>query len=58
MHMVFHFLIIIKNLTISGDTRPCESLMQNAQNADVLLHEVFIEYEMNKTSNLEQKNIT
>ena len=26
--------------------------MVNAQNADVLLHEVFIEYEMNKTSKL------
>ena len=29
--------------------------MVNAQNADVLLHEVFIEYEMNKTSKLRTK---
>ena len=29
--------------------------MQNAQNSDVLLHEVFIEYEMNKTSKLRTK---
>jgi len=48
----FSFFNNNKKLTISGDTRPCESLMINAQNADVLLHEVFIEYEMNKTSKL------
>ena len=29
--------------------------MQNAENSDVLLHEVFIEYEMNKTSKLRTK---
>ena len=29
--------------------------MQNAQNSDVLLHEVFVEYEMNKTSKLRTK---
>ena len=39
----FSFFNKNKKLTISGDTRPCESLMFNAQNADVLLHEVFIE---------------
>ena len=48
----FSFFNNNKKLTISGDTRPCESLMQNAKNSDVLLHEVFIEYEMNKTSRL------
>ena len=51
----FSFYNNNKKLTISGDTRPCESLMQNAQNSDVLLHEVFIEYEMNKTSKLRTK---
>ena len=51
----FSFYNNKKKLTISGDTRPCESLMQNAQNSDVLLHEVFIEYEMNKTSKLRTK---
>ncbi len=51
----FSFFNNKKKLTISGDTRPCESLMMNAQNADVLLHEVFIEYEMNKTSKLRTK---
>ena len=51
----FSFFNNNKKLTISGDTKPCESLMQNAQNADVLLHEVFIEYEMNKTSKLRTK---
>ena len=51
----FSFFNNKKKLTISGDTRPCESLMVNAQKADVLLHEVFIEYEMNKTSKLRTK---
>ena len=51
----FSFYNNKKKLTISGDTRPCESLMQNAENSDVLLHEVFIEYEMNKTSKLRTK---
>ena len=51
----FSFFNKNKKLTISGDTRPCESLMLNAQNADVLLHEVFIEYEINQTSGLRSK---
>ena len=51
----FSFFSKNKKLTISGDTRPCESLMLNAQNADVLLHEVFIEYEINQTSGLRSK---
>ena len=51
----FSFYNNNKKLTISGDTRPCESLMLNAQNADVLLHEVFIEYEINQTSGLRSK---
>ena len=51
----FSFFSNKKKLTLSGDTRPCESLMLNAQNADVLLHEVFIEYEINKTSGLRSK---
>ena len=51
----FSFFNKNKKLTISGDTKPCESLMRNAQNADVLLHEVFIEYEINQTSGLRSK---
>ncbi len=51
----FSFFSKNKKLTISGDTRPCESLMINAQNADVLLHEVFIEYEINQISGLRSK---
>ena len=51
----FSFFNKNKKLTISGDTRPCESLMLNAQNADVLLHEVFIEYEINQSSGLRSK---
>lgn len=42
----FNFFNDKKKITISGDTKPCENLMKNAQFSDVLLHEVFIEGEM------------
>jgi ribonuclease Z len=42
----FNFYNNKKKLTISGDTRPCENLMKYAQLADVLLHEVYIEGEI------------
>ena len=42
----FNFYNHKKKLTISGDTKPCENLMKYAQKADVLLHEVFIEEEI------------
>ena len=42
----FNFFNSNKKLTISGDTKPCENLMKYAQNTDVLLHEVFIEGEI------------
>ena len=42
----FNFYNHQKKLTISGDTKPCENLMKYAQKADVLLHEVFIEGEI------------
>ena len=42
----FNFYNHKKMLTISGDTKPCENLMKYAQKADVLLHEVFIEEEI------------
>ena len=51
----FSFFNDNKKLTISGDTRPCENLMQNALHSDVLLHEVFIEYEMTKLSKFRTK---
>ena len=41
-----------KKLTISGDTRPCENLIKYAQNCDLLLHEVFIEGEIQSTSKM------
>ena len=44
----FNFIYNKKKLTISGDTKPCENLMKYAQNADVLLHEVYIDEEMKK----------
>ena len=44
-----------KKLTISGDTRPCENLMKYAQNADVLLHEVFIDGEFKETNKMRSK---
>ena len=42
----FNFFNDEKKLTISGDTKPCENLMKYAQLSDVLLHEVYIEGEI------------
>jgi ribonuclease Z len=42
----FNFYNNKKKLTISGDTKPCENLMKYAQLADILLHEVYIEGEI------------
>ena len=42
----FNFINNKKKITISGDTKPCENLMKYAKNADILLHEVFIEGEI------------
>ena len=42
----FNFNHKKKKITISGDTKPCNNLMKFAQNADILLHEVFIEGEL------------
>ena len=42
----FNFYNNKKKLTISGDTKPCENLMKYAQFSDVLLHEVYIEGEI------------
>ena len=41
-----------KKLTISGDTKPCENLIKHALNANVLLHEVFIDGEIKKTNKM------
>ena len=41
-----------KKLTISGDTKPCENLMKYAQLSDVLLHEVYIEGEIQPTTKM------
>jgi len=41
-----------KKLTISGDTRPCQNVMKFGQLSDVLLHEVFIEGEIQKTNKM------
>ena len=51
----FNFLNKKKKLTISGDTRPCENLMKYAQDADVLLHEVFIDGEFKETNKMRTK---
>ena len=48
----FNFINNNKKLTISGDTKPCENLMKYAQLTDVLLHEVFIEGEIQKIKNM------
>ena len=51
----FNFLYKKKKLTISGDTRPCENLMNYGQKADVLLHEVFIDGEFKETTKMRTK---
>ena len=48
----FNFYNLNKKLTISGDTKPCENLMKYAQKANVLLHEVFIEDEIQTTNKM------
>ena len=35
-----------KKITISGDTKPCDNLEKFGMNTDLLLHEVFIDYEI------------
>lgn len=42
----YNFINNQSKITISGDTKPCENLNKNAVNCDILLHEVFIEYEI------------
>ena len=51
----FNFINNKKKLTISGDTRPCENIMKYGQNADVLLHEVFIDGELKETNKMRSK---
>ena len=51
----FCFTNKTKKLTISGDTRPCENLMKYAKKSDVLLHEVFIEGEIQDTNKMRTK---
>ena len=53
----FNFHNKRKKITISGDTRPCNNLMEYAQKTDLLLHEVFIEGEL-KPSNRMVSNKT
>jgi ribonuclease Z len=48
----FNFYNLKKKLTISGDTKPCENLIKYAQKTDLLLHEVFIEGEIQKTNKM------
>ena len=51
----FNFFHKNKKLTISGDTKPCENIMKYAQNADVLLHEVFIDGELKVTNKMRSR---
>ena len=48
----FNFIHNNKKLTISGDTKPCENIIKFGQNADVLLHEVFIDGELKETNKM------
>ena len=51
----FNFQRKNKKLTISGDTKPCNNLMKYAQLTDVLLHEVYIEEEMQPITKMRSK---
>ena len=51
----FNFYNKKKKLTISGDTKPCENLMKYGQLADLLLHEVFIDGEIQTTTKMRTK---
>ena len=51
----FNFINNNKKLTVSGDTKPCENIMKYGQDADVLLHEVFIDGEFNETHKMRSK---
>ena len=51
----FSFFNNSRKLTISGDTRPCENLMQHAFKSDVLLHEVFVEGEIKEVNKMRTK---
>ena len=51
----FSFFNKNKKLTISGDTRPCESLMLNAQNADVLYMKFSLSMKLIKLQDSDQK---
>ncbi len=51
----FNFISNKKKLTISGDTKPCDNVMKYGQNADVLLHEVFIDGELRETNKMRSK---
>ena len=51
----FNFINKNKKLTISGDTKPCENIMRYGQKANVLLHEVFIDGELQQTSKMRSK---
>ena len=42
----YNFIDNQGKITISGDTKPCENLNKHSLNADILLHEVFIEDEI------------
>ncbi len=48
----FNFYHRDKKLTISGDTKPSENVMKFGQLADVLLHEVFIDGELQSTNSM------
>ena len=42
----YNFIDNKGKITISGDTKPCKNLNKHAINSDILLHEVFLEYEI------------
>ena len=51
----FRFTTASRVVVISGDTRPCEKLVEYAQDADVLIHEVYSAHELAKRTEIWQK---
>jgi len=51
----FRFTTASRVVVISGDTRPCEKLVEYAQDADVLVHEVYSAQELVKRTEIWKK---
>lgn len=51
----FRFTTPDKTIVISGDTRPCENILNYSKGADILIHEVYSYFRWTKRNNFWQK---